>query len=107
MKPTKEELYSLYWIEKRNQTEVAKICGVGKTTIANWLKVYNIPLKSMSEAKTGIKKPSKEKLFHLYWKKKMSSEDIGKKLGVGHSTILRWMKSLDIPRRSFMQATWR
>ena len=106
-KPTKQELYSLYWTEKRNQTEVAKICGVVKTTIANWLKEYKIPLKSMSEAKTGIKMPSKEKLFYWYWKNNESTEDIANRLGVGRNTIARQLNKLNIPRKGFFQATWK
>lgn len=45
-------------------------------------------------------RPSREYLVSLYQDEKMSLSDIGKKHNVTHGAVLKWFKSLDIPRRS-------
>lgn len=48
-KPSNDELYNLYINKKLNANEIAKIYNVTSTTIKNWLKSYNILIRSKSE----------------------------------------------------------
>lgn len=43
---SKKELYDLYIIKNLGSKEIAKIKNIGKTTVLNYLKRYNIPKKS-------------------------------------------------------------
>jgi len=46
----------------------------------------------------------RDTLYDLYWNKGLSVRQIGKIVGKDESTIRRWMKKLDIPRRSYSEA---
>ena len=107
MKPDKDELFEEYWEIKKTQTALAEQYGVCKSTIANWLKHYGIKLKTMSETKTGVSMPPRDRLFELYWKENESTEEIANRLGIGRTTLARWMIKLKIPRKGFYQATWK
>ena len=43
MKPSKEELYKLYWLEGKSLPELARLFKVHYITVRNWLVEYNIP----------------------------------------------------------------
>lgn len=49
-------------------------------------------------------KPSRDHLYSLYHDKQLSLSDIGKQYGVTHGAVLKWFKSLDIPRRSVKES---
>jgi hypothetical protein len=64
---TKELLIELYVNQKKNILEISKIYNCGKSTIANYLKKYGIPLipwirKSWIESMTGENSPKFGKL---------------------------------------------
>ena len=42
-KPTKEELYKLYWVEGKSLPELARLFKKHYTTVRDWLIKYNIP----------------------------------------------------------------
>lgn len=46
----------------------------------------------------------KDTLNDLYWKQEMSRAEIGRKLGIGQTTVLKYMKKYDIPRRDTVTA---
>ncbi len=70
----KETLVKLYTIDRNSLVAIANILSVTNSTIHNWLKFYNIPRRTISEALTG-KKLSKE---HCE-KNKINLRKIGKR----------------------------
>jgi len=95
---SREELEKLYWKENMTSGKIAKKYGVDYTTVLNWLRHYNIPIKKLGNQ---IKKfnLTKEELHELYWNQKMSMDEIAKKTGVTGTVIHRWMRIYDISSR--------
>ncbi len=61
-----------YIILKQSTPEIGKICDVSHVTIYNWLKKYNIYIRTLSEAmKISHNKPE--------YKKKMREANLGEK----------------------------
>ena len=52
-KPTKDELNKLYTIDNLSTIEIGKMVCVHYHTIRKWLKFYDIPIRSVSEAHKG------------------------------------------------------
>ena len=50
-KPTKDELYDLYWNKGLSTVEIGKIFGFNNNTIRRWMIEYGIPRRSLSESK--------------------------------------------------------
>lgn len=99
-------LENFYLKEKMNLTKLGLKFGVHATTIRKWLKKYDMPLRSPSEALKGRKSAnklppftSKSNLTHLYLEKKLSSYKIATLFNVSPNTILRLMKSYNIKAR--------
>lgn len=46
----------------------------------------------------------KDTLYNLYWKQEMSRAEIGRNLGIGQTTVLKYMKKYGIPRRDTVTA---
>ena len=49
----KKWLENKYWKEKLSTGQIGNLCGVMYTTIWKWLKKFNIPRRSRSEAHKG------------------------------------------------------
>jgi len=103
----KEMLYDLYWNKGMSRRQIAKKLGVSKTVIENRMEKYNIPTRSREEGfRLRMSRDqkhllaSKATLQELYWDKKMSTVEIGKKLGVSPYTVWQWLKKYNIPTRS-------
>lgn len=108
-KPTKQELYKLYILEKKGEPHIAKMLKTDTTTISNWLKEYGIKRRSAMEAKfvslgKDIRKPSREELYKWYVKDKMSMPQIAKKLGISVTPLTNWLKEYNIKIRSGSEA---
>lgn len=58
----KETLENLYLIENKSISEISKILSVGKGTVHNYLKKYQIPIRLSTEAK-ALRNPDK---YHLW-----------------------------------------
>lgn len=79
---SKEELRNLYWERKLSSIDIAKKLGVCKKTVLKWMKEYNIPRRSLSEAaslKTGSKNPFYGKTHSLEFKGEQSKRLKGRK----------------------------
>lgn len=50
-------LYHNYVVLGKSTRKIAKECGAGKSTIWKWIKKYNIPRRTISEAMAGEKNP--------------------------------------------------
>ncbi|GEM_PF-4369458 len=94
-KPSKIELEDIYLKDKLSYKELAKRFLVSGSTIGEWLKSYNIPIRRFGEGKMSksVVKPSKEELENLYVTQKLSVMKIAKKIGVAEDTIKHWIIS--------------
>ncbi len=99
-KPSEERLRTLYIDEHKTPGEIAEEFGVGSTTILTLLNDYDIELRTISESKLpkGFVKPSKEQLRTDYIDKHKSQTRMAQELGVGISTMNRWLKEYNINR---------
>jgi len=90
----------LYLNKELSSREIAKQLSVSQTTINRYLKQFNIQIRTNSEAKLkGKYKPTKEKLYDLYWKQGLSTVSLERKYKVHNKTIARWMEDYGIKRR--------
>ena len=105
-KLTPEVIRKLYWEEKKSLVEIERTLGIPRETLRMKMIRYRIPRRSFSEAlllKHGLLPPSHETLFQLYWKERKHPYQIAKELGVSIATVRRWLKRLEIPRRSLSE----
>ena len=77
-KPTKEELYNLYWEKGLSTVGIGDKLGFADSTIGRWLYRYGTKVRSPIEGRFKVFL-SKEKLNDLYWNKKLSIYKIAKK----------------------------
>jgi hypothetical protein len=49
-KISKEELYELYWVQKLALNKIAKMINASPSTIKNWLALYEIKTRPLSES---------------------------------------------------------
>ena len=49
----KDWLQKMYWGKELSREKIARLCGVAKGAILYWMKKYNIPRRSISEATSG------------------------------------------------------
>jgi group I intron endonuclease len=104
---SKDDLIELYVNRGLTLDQVASEFDVCVESIRNWLKEYDMTIRSRSEAhlnRSGGIKPSKEVLIELYINQGLSTHEIGPKFGVSHSTIHDCLKEYDIPIRSVSEA---
>ena len=104
--PTKKELEYLYIDKKLTPQEIADRYGVSVSVIRKYVKKYNIPSRSISQAHLkGKTLPSIMELENLYVKERLSGAEIAKIYGVNESTIHRYLKRCGIGVRSFNIST--
>lgn len=100
-----KQLYQLYINQKKTPIEIGKIVGVSSTTIRNWLRAGEIPLRVGHDAQGyNFEKPSREELERMYIKEKKSSSEIAEIIGVNSTTVVRWLKKENIPIRTMSEA---
>jgi hypothetical protein len=58
----KTVLQNLYIDQSKTQHEIAKICGVGRDTIINWMRKYNIPGRSCGPLSQPLRERIKTKI---------------------------------------------
>jgi len=106
VKPTKEELEKKYWNDGKSTCDIAKEIGVSQNTIGRWFNEYGIKIRNNSESKLspGAVKPTKEEMEKMYVKEKMSTVEIGKRLGFNASTISNWLEEYEIEIRNISES---
>jgi len=92
----KEWLRKKYISEGLSGDKIGEICGVWRTTIYDWLNIFDI--------KRDKKYMQRDWLMDKYVNKKLTTAQIGEMCGVGTSTINRNLKKFDIPIRSLSEA---
>lgn len=101
-----------YHVEKLNTSKMAELAGVDRVTIGNWMKLFGIPMRTQSEARSlshqvrnnGRRYRDKMWLEQKYVEEGMSIYEMAEKESVDPTTILNWMKRHGISRRSLSEA---
>ena len=107
----KEWLYNKYWGEKLSTVQIGELCGVVKSTIQYWMRKFNIPTRSDSEALIirynleNAKYHNKEWLQRKYLIEKSDASQIAKLCKVTSGTIYNWLKKFNIPIRSYSESS--
>jgi len=97
----KEDLEELYWKQGLSLEEIGKKFGCHETNIIYWMRKLSIKTRPVGFNEIVI---PKETLQELYWEKKLSAKQIGKKFGTNHRRILKKMKKAGIASRSLSEA---
>lgn len=101
--PIEDFLRREYAQNKRSLHTIAHELGIGSQTVLEWMKIFNINTRNVSEAQTIIQskknRPSKEELYKLYVVDGLTASEIGKKLGVHMSTVARWIRKTGLKDR--------
>jgi transposase len=100
-KPGEEQLRQWYEIEKKSTGKIANLIGVSDVTVGNWLREYNIPLRSAAESNFGpSKNPGEKQLKQWYEVEKKSSSEIAELIGVSSFAVCDWLRNYKIPIRN-------
>jgi len=106
----KKQLENLYWKKQLSLPKISKILKVSQSTIKYWMKKYDIPRRTISQATKGINTWSrkfnltKRQLEKLYWDDKLSLSKISMRMRVSENNIIYWMKRYNIPRRTLSES---
>lgn len=97
----KDVLHRLYIEEKLTLQEVADQLSVSTATVLKWAKIHGIPTRKRGYKSSGKKRVyiPKKQLYQMYVVEELSTEAIGKKLGVSRKTIQRRLDAHGIPIR--------
>jgi transposase len=107
-KATKEELIDLYVSQGLTTTEIGEIFKVSHVTIGNWLREYDISIRTPSESHPKVNlNATKEELIDLYVRQGLVMEEIGKILNVSATTIRNRLIENKIPIRSRLESRQR
>lgn len=97
-------LFIQYIILNKSMKNISKECKTSDTTIGNWIKRFKIPIKDQVKYKFSTKRKnsskkykSKKWLRKKYIDENASSRVIAKECNTNKSTILRWLKTYNIP----------
>lgn len=97
----KEWLYQKYWIEGLSLPQISRKYGIGVTTLWQWMKKLDVPIRLNSSKKyQNAKWKNKEILEKEYIKDKNSGSIVAKKYGISRYTLYRHLRKYDIPVRS-------
>jgi len=100
-RPSRDTLERMYLEERMSICKISEKIGVVPRTIINWLSLYEIPVRTVSEAKLkGIVKPSKEELKIMYLEDGLNACEISVKLGVADVSIGNWLREYGIQVRT-------
>lgn len=91
----KDWLYKKYIIEKLNPYQIAKLYNVDHKTIRIWLKKFNIPIRSISEAtKISMNNPNIKKKISIASKKMWNKSGFKEKHHKAMLGLIPWNKGL-------------
>ena len=98
-KPTKEELYNLYWKQGLSTVKIGKKYKVSNVSVLRWSKEYGIKIRDRGLRSSNLRLLSKEKLCDLYVKQKLTCGKIGKIYGVDDECVRTLLIHFNIKRR--------
>lgn len=95
-------LQQRYLDEERSLVEVGELAGVSTTTIKRWMNKHDIETRSTAEAMSeGNLAPLRDSdwLEKQYHERGRTAVEIGSKLGLSETPVLRWLERHEIERR--------
>jgi len=100
-----DQIIDLYIKQEKSTTEVAEVVGYSSTLVAKVVKRRGYQVRSISKAKKGKpvskrKEYSEEEIINLY-KSGKSANQIGRKMNLSQSTILKVIRKSDVEMRNF------
>jgi transposase len=101
-KPKKEELFYLYWTERKSAIKIAAEIGVTPATVRKWLDENKIQKRNLSQSKlpSEVIKPTRDALYQAYYVDGKSAKMIAKEIGVNNSTVIYWLNKYSIPLKN-------
>jgi transposase len=108
---SKEWLQKKYSEEKMSGEEISDLCGVGSTTIYNWLERFGIERRDMGETRRlrykekDVKYNDEDWLRQKYWGERLSSYAIAELCDVSGNTIHESLKRHGIDTRTQEEST--
>jgi transposase len=97
-----EWLRKEYHDKEKTQKEVAKTAGCSISTVKRWMKRFEIPRRSLSEAHAEgdiAKLRDREWLYEHYYGKDMSARQIAQKINSNNDSVLGWLDRHGIERK--------
>lgn len=97
-----KEAIDLYVIGKKSTPEIAKILGISSTSISNILKRNNLYRRNISEAVTGRRKISNDRIYEiirLYVEEGKTGREISKILNCSTKTVFEVLDENEIETR--------
>lgn len=98
--PTKEQLEQWYCVERKSTVWIAKECEVTSPGVRRWLKKFNIPTRSNSDAQrvsNGTHFVTKDIIEKLYIQDGLTQKQIAEKFGISQTAISHYMIRFGIP----------
>ncbi|MBI2546838.1 MAG: hypothetical protein HYW23_00120 [Candidatus Aenigmarchaeota archaeon] len=102
---TPEVIRRLYWEDKKSLPEIGKLYRIDSGSLYRWMKQHGIHTRSKLVAAQLHKKLTirPDKLYELYWKKSMTTSEIGKLYDVSGAAVQHLMLKHKIPTRTPLQ----
>jgi len=101
LKPQKKYLEEMYHDKKMSSVKIANEIGVSHRSILNWMQLYGIESRTVSESMIiNSLKPLKKDLEEMYLGRMMSIYKIADEIGVSYSIISIWLQSYGIETRT-------
>jgi AraC-like DNA-binding protein len=109
MKIDKDWLYDQYITQHLSVDTIIKTLNCGKTTVFRYLKLYNIPARTLLDARTCKNDKltllrDKDWLIEHYINQHKTPTQIGEELGCGRTTVMRYIEKFNITPRNVSEA---
>jgi AraC-like DNA-binding protein len=109
MKIDRDWLYDQYITQHLSVDTIIKTLNCGKTTVFRYLKLYNIPARTLLDARTCKNDKltllrDKDWLIEHYINQHKTPTQIGEELGCGRTTVMRYIEKFNITSRNVSEA---
>jgi len=107
-KPTKDELYELYWGRDYSIAQIEQEYRRAHSTIRWYFAEYGIPRRGQQsvfnmgrwiEQMTTVAVGLRRRIYEHYWVQGRSQNETAEQLPVSTTTVQNWMENFGIPRR--------
>lgn len=99
-RPSKDELYELYWRDHRTIRQIADHFDVGRTTVRRWLTAEGIPTRDSWQTPQAFvfTRLSKRTIYELYWGRGMTLAEIRQQFSISHHTCSYVFDRYGVPK---------
>lgn len=100
-RPTRDELYQLYWIENKSLSQIAEMYGVTQPTVIWWMDKHGLARRDRKAAGKLRRRlfANRDELFRRYWTENKTLKQIALMYGTHRLVVARWMDRYGIARR--------